>query len=247
MIRTIQALFFDLDNTLCNGDAAFQRALDATIARLIERYPALDAAGVRIAWQTAHARELLPALERHELTMAAVRARRWPLTLRALGISDTDGALAAELDLFLGRTQLEHLRLYEDVAALTALGRQYHLGIITNGAADDHPDSQRTKAANLGLLARMQSFVASDSVGIRKPDPRIFALALAKAGIAPGAAVYVGDSVAADIVGANRAGLRSVLLWRSDAPMPLAQGDHEWPAAAIRSLYELPGIIERLA
>jgi len=49
-------------------------------------------------------------------------------------------------------------------------------------------------------------------VGIEKPDPQIFALALARMGIAPDDALYVGDLYEVDVVGARAAGLDVVLL-----------------------------------
>ena len=49
-------------------------------------------------------------------------------------------------------------------------------------------------------------------VGLVKPDPRIFHLALGRLGIAPEQAVMVGDSPSADVAGARAAGARAALL-----------------------------------
>jgi putative hydrolase of the HAD superfamily len=54
--------------------------------------------------------------------------------------------------------------------------------------------------------------VAAGEVGVSKPDPAIFHLALERAGAPADQAVYVGDNYWADVVGAQRAGLRPVLL-----------------------------------
>jgi putative hydrolase of the HAD superfamily len=51
-------------------------------------------------------------------------------------------------------------------------------------------------------------------VGAAKPEPLIFQTALAAAGCAAAAAVHVGDSVAYDVEGARRAGIRPLLLAR---------------------------------
>ncbi len=56
--------------------------------------------------------------------------------------------------------------------------------------------------------------VISEEVGVRKPDPRIFRLALDEAGVEPSEAVYLGDRPATDMVGATRAGMRAVLVDR---------------------------------
>jgi HAD superfamily hydrolase (TIGR01509 family) len=62
-----------------------------------------------------------------------------------------------------------------------------------------------------GLLELLPVRVYSCDVKWRKPRPEIFRLALRLAGLAPGETLFVGDSPQADIVGANRSGMISVL------------------------------------
>ncbi len=64
------------------------------------------------------------------------------------------------------------------------------------------------------------SFVISGEVGIGKPEPGIFLLALERLGVSPQAAVMVGDSLARDIQGAQRAGIKAVWLNREGAALP---------------------------
>jgi putative hydrolase of the HAD superfamily len=63
-----------------------------------------------------------------------------------------------------------------------------------------------------GLRALVDAVVDSAVFGAEKPDRRIFEHALALAGVEPGAAMHVGDLVAADVVGARAAGIHPVLL-----------------------------------
>lgn len=63
-----------------------------------------------------------------------------------------------------------------------------------------------------GLAQFFQVIVDSHEVGLEKPDPRIFQFALNKTNTQPEQAVYVGDIYSIDVVGAERAGLRPVLL-----------------------------------
>jgi putative hydrolase of the HAD superfamily len=49
-------------------------------------------------------------------------------------------------------------------------------------------------------------------VGVEKPNARIFQMALERAGLGPGQAVYVGDLYSVDVLGARAAGLPAVLL-----------------------------------
>ena len=93
------------------------------------------------------------------------------------------------------------------LAELMAKG--YHLGMITN-----REDMGRFSAQidEIGLRPYFDWLVAAGEVGVSKPDPAIFHLALERAGVPADQALYVGDNYWADVVGAERAGLRAVLL-----------------------------------
>jgi FMN phosphatase YigB (HAD superfamily) len=54
--------------------------------------------------------------------------------------------------------------------------------------------------------------IDSTRVGHAKPDPAIFALALARAGASAGEVVHVGDMLSTDIAGARAAGIRAIHL-----------------------------------
>lgn len=62
------------------------------------------------------------------------------------------------------------------------------------------------------LLRTVDALVLSSEVGVRKPEPEIFQIALGRLHTAPAAAVFVGNSLTDDVVGARRAGLRCVFL-----------------------------------
>lgn len=62
----------------------------------------------------------------------------------------------------------------------------------------------------LGLRTAFHSISISTEVGAAKPDPRIFARALAKHACPPDRAWHIGDSLSEDIAGATQAGLRAI-------------------------------------
>jgi HAD superfamily hydrolase (TIGR01549 family) len=66
--------------------------------------------------------------------------------------------------------------------------------------------------AHLGLAGDLDFIIDSSQVGVEKPDPRIFHIALERAGLEPQEAVYVGDLYSIDVVGARAAGLRAILM-----------------------------------
>lgn len=92
--------------------------------------------------------------------------------------------------------------------------RGYRLGVISN--ADGRVEGLLEA---VGLRPHFELVVDSGVVGVEKPDPRIFHLALEQMGVAPAEAVYVGDIYEIDMVGARRAGMRPILidpLWKWD-------------------------------
>jgi putative hydrolase of the HAD superfamily len=82
-----------------------------------------------------------------------------------------------------------------------------------------------------GLRALVDGVVSSASVGADKPAPAVFEAALALAGCGPEDAVHVGDSVESDVVGAQAAGVRALLI------------DRDSDGGDIRSLAELPRVL----
>jgi putative hydrolase of the HAD superfamily len=65
---------------------------------------------------------------------------------------------------------------------------------------------------NADMLRGIEFVIDSHEVGIEKPDPAIFVLALARLGTAPGRTLFVGDIRSVDEVGARAAGMLFVLL-----------------------------------
>jgi putative hydrolase of the HAD superfamily len=119
---------------------------------------------------------------------------------------------------------------------LTELRRRgLRLGVVSN--------IDRDQLEHLGDLAGLDRYfdwlLSSEQAGSCKPHHRIFEQALERAGCEPAEALFVGDSLSQDIAGANRAGLRSVLLWhRADREPPV---DGERPRHVIR---KIPDVLE---
>ena len=89
--------------------------------------------------------------------------------------------------------------------------------------------------ADLGVAGRFEAVVVSAVVGAGKPHPAIFAHALSALGVPPARALHCGDHPESDCAGARRAGVRAVLIDRSDA-----HPDAVCPR--VRSLGELRGL-----
>ncbi len=83
---------------------------------------------------------------------------------------------------------------------------------LTAGVISNSNGTIRATLRALGLLPSLDFVLDSAEVGVEKPDPRIFRLALERARVAPREAVYVGDLYSVDVRGARAAGLDAVLL-----------------------------------
>ena len=83
----------------------------------------------------------------------------------------------------------------------------YRLGVISNWSAD-LPDL----LAELGIGDPFDVLVASEAVGVAKPDERIFVEALTRLGVGASACVHVGDDLRCDVEPARRLGMGAVLV-----------------------------------
>jgi putative hydrolase of the HAD superfamily len=110
--------------------------------------------------------------------------------------------------------------LWADVVADAATGLRaladtgVVLGIVSNA---DGMMAQRLRDLEIlqvgpGLGVEVATVIDSGAVGVMKPDPRIFELALTAADVDADESWYIGDMPAFDVVGARRAGLRPFLM-----------------------------------
>jgi len=96
--------------------------------------------------------------------------------------------------------------------SLVRIARQYKLGLVTNGTGA----TQRAKLQALALDDLFDPVLISEEVGVRKPDVRIFELALAAWGLPPESVLFVGDDPISDILGAKAAGMRALGVGHED-------------------------------
>lgn len=104
----------------------------------------------------------------------------------------------------------------------------FRLGVVSNAEGRVARDLD-----SAGYATLFETVVDSHLVGVEKPDPAIFRIALERMGIEPEKALFLGDVPAVDVAGARAAGLTAVLLDRHDL-----YGDIDAPR--LRSITELP-------
>lgn len=156
--------------------------------------------------------------------------------LRAAGVAEADLAEATAASRVAFRSPTLWSRpIGASVAALPALVATGPPVVIVSNA-DGRVEALLRQAGicqvGPGPLPSVAAVVDSSVVGIEKPHPGIFEIALRVVGVAPGLAIHVGDSIRADVAGARAAGVRPI---HFDPVGMCAAGDH----AHVRSLSEL--------
>ncbi|HET6249763.1 MAG TPA: HAD family hydrolase [Tepidisphaeraceae bacterium] len=94
------------------------------------------------------------------------------------------------------------------------LERRIKLGLVSNGSAG----MQRRKIEALRISPYLSTIAISAEVGLRKPDVRIFRLALEAMGMTPSQSWFVGDHPVYDMAGAHAAGLTAIQICAMDHP-----------------------------
>jgi putative hydrolase of the HAD superfamily len=200
----LRAIFFDAGNTLIRMNVT---AIAAALA--VHGVAATADAVQRAEWR---ARVRLDASLRPDASTEHPDTghRYLVYLLDELGVRD-DGTIAA---LAAGRRAYDPPRglwtaLEPGAPEALALARASGLrvAVISN--------SNGTVAAilaALGLAQDLDFVIDSSEVGVEKPDPRIFAIALDRAGVRADEAAYVGDLYSVDVLGARAAGLAGILI-----------------------------------
>jgi putative hydrolase of the HAD superfamily len=246
--HALDAVLFDLGSTLIYFDSPWTEVLPEADAALVA---ALCAAGLTLDEDSF--------LEGFRQRLAYYYAERdtefieytTAYILRGLLAehgypNPADGLVAAALGAMYRVSQAHWQPEADAIPTLQALRqRGYRLGVVSNAGDDADVQSLIDKA---GVRPYLDVILSSARVGIRKPNPRIFHLALEQLGVAPQKAAMVGDTLGADILGARNAGLLGIWITRrADSAANRAHADTIQPDAAVATLAELPDLLESLA
>lgn len=149
---------------------------------------------------------LLPVAEQRQFWL-----KFWAEGFRLMGVPEPN-ATQFSAELLDSANEREFQAVFPDtVPALEQLrARGKRLGIISNFS----PNCEGL-LRELGIADYFDFFVVSGIVGIEKPDPRIFELAIQQAGRDVSKLVYIGDSIYHDIAGARGVGMDAVLIDRA--------------------------------
>jgi putative hydrolase of the HAD superfamily len=223
----VAAVFFDVDFTLIYPGPTFQ---GEGYARFAAQYGITVDRG-RFGHAVRAASSILDQAQEHTYD-ADIFVRYTRRIVEAMG-GTGDRLDDCAREIYNEWAANQHFFLYDDVSAvLTELaGRGLKLGLISNSHRCLSSFQQHFELD--GLIA---AAVSSSEHGYMKPHPSIFEAAMTLAGVTAAESVMVGDSLAHDIDGARRVGMRGILVHRSDDP---PQTD----VPVIRSMNELLNLV----
>jgi putative hydrolase of the HAD superfamily len=259
---SINAIIFDLDETLITDSDATRKALQQT-ASYAEKQCDIDperlyrAAYTRAKqlWRTAPTFPYCNSLgisasegmwghfensgsqwqELHDW-VPGYQIAVWEHALMAQG--HTNRELAEQLATIFREERLASQELFpETETVLDGLRSMYKLGILTNGA----PDLQRQKIERSGLAHYFDTIVVSGEVGVGKPQPAVFNVVLEQLAVPAHTTLMVGDSLERDMLGASRVGLKGIWINRQGQP-----DNHQYASLIHAEIATLDGLYQVL-
>lgn len=221
-------IFFDLDHTIWD----FDRNAEETLKELYQLYE-LEKMGLSccqrfIETYTVNNHQLWADYHVGRITKERLRTERFHKTFRQLGVSPDKIPLQFEADYVRISPTKTHLFLGSE-KVLSYLYKKYTLHIISNG----FKETTLTKMDVSGLNPYFRNVIISEDVGVNKPHKGIFEYALKKASAEKQESIMIGDSVEADIRGAQDYGIKAIYFNPLKKEKP---HDVEWEITSLEEL-----------
>lgn len=201
-------IFFDLDGTLIDHDAAVKEALN-DLLQVNQVRSNLSISEIYHLWQEILERNYNLYLE-GKLTHEAQRLNRITDFYATFGKKVTE-AEAQKLLKYYIKSYEENWRLYDDVMPCLEELNNERLAIISNG----YYHQQLDKLRKTGIHEYFEFVVTSSEFGKAKPERDIFEFACQKAKVKPKHALYIGDRYETDALGSYHANMIGIWLNRS--------------------------------
>jgi HAD superfamily hydrolase (TIGR01509 family) len=202
----LRAVLFDWGGTLMSDEWSDEIALEGHTAGLAALgRDGLPDAEAFTGYLREHEAELFPSAGEDEIDIAAVMSG----SFRDQGVELTDDDVRLFLQAAHEAWSSHYVLADSTHALLEALrARGLKLALVSNTASPQwllQPMLERQ-----GIAERVDAIVLSSEVGKRKPHPAIFERALSELDVAASVALFVGDRLEADVLGASRIGMKTI-------------------------------------
>jgi len=224
-------IFFDLDHTIWD----FEKNAAETLMELFETYRfsslGINSATLFIDTYNRNNHRLWALYHHGKITKSQLREARFADTFTELGIDPLLFPKTFETDYL--RLCPQKVNLFPHThETLTYLKEKYTLHLISNGFGD----AAQIKVVKCDLKKYFKTIVISEVVGVHKPHPEIFHYAVKNAKTEIVKSVMVGDSLEADIQGAQNVGMDAIFFNPCNAAVP------SYVKQSITSLEELQSL-----
>src|SRR5690554_993368 len=208
-------IYFDLDHTLWD----FEKNASETLMELFDTYRlqnlGIASATTFIETYNRNNHPLCALYHHGKITKAALREARFADTFREFDIDPKWFPVAFEEDYLRLCPQKTNLFPHTH-ETLGYLQQKYTLHLISNGFGD----ASETKVTTCDLKKYFKTIVISERVGFHKPHPQIFHHAVGNADTTIAGSVMVGDSLDADVRGAQNVGMDAIYFNPHNAEVP---------------------------
>ena len=201
-MKEINNLFFDLDHTLWD----FDKNSGLTFKKIFELNNINIELGTFLKVYEPINLKYWKLYREERVSKPDLRYGRLKEAFDTLGVSVKDDMINHLSEAYIDYlTTFNHL--FEGaIEILEYLQYKYHLHIITNG----FEEAQERKMQNSKIRSYFKTVTNSEMVGVKKPNPKIFNYALNSAEANPYESIMIGDSLEADIAGAQKVGMRTI-------------------------------------
>lgn len=204
-----KTVLLDLDNTLIDFNKCARQAIINIFREL--KFPYTERVFKVFIEENV---KIWKKLENGEISKAQLRAQRWNIILRRLGI-EYDGSVVEEM--FEQGVASGAYAVDGAYELLDYLYSKYELYIVSNGFR--HIQENRLKKGNFQKYFKDTFF--SEDIGFQKPSANFFDYCFKKTGIScKNEVILIGDSLSADIVGGLNYGIDVIWFNRDISPLP---------------------------
>lgn len=198
----IQHIFFDLDHTLWdfekNSDLVFQKVfnkhnISIPLKDFLDVYKPINFEYWRL-------------YREEKVTKSELRYQRLKKTFDTINYSISDQLIDVIAIEYIDFLPHFNYLFPNTIEILDYLKEKYQLHIITNGF--DEIQSKKMNSSN--IIHYFDAIITSESVGVKKPNPKVFEHALKLANAKKENSIMIGDSIEADVLGAINIGIKAI-------------------------------------
>ena len=201
-LNNITDIFFDLDHTLWD----FQKNSALTFDFLLKKYQINIALNKFLNIYIPINFSYWKLYRDEKITKEFLRYNRLKSSLEKLNISLSDDVINKIADDYVISLPVNNFLIKDTILVLDYLRNKYRLHIITNGFTE----VQNKKIVNSQIKKYFHSIIDSETVGVKKPNIKIFDYALKISGARSKNSLMIGDNLEADILGALNAGFQAI-------------------------------------